>query len=144
MTNPIKELLTRLGVDLENSGFLHEGCEVEQEILRLRTQLSDIPTKESSDAAILVYGADHLRVAAKTLIKEGRKKELELEMRMLDKPDDVDLGADENKHLAMHLEEEQLQAEGMKRKGNAFYVSATSWIHCPITEFPTGPHQAVR
>jgi len=35
---------------------------------------------------------------------------------MIDKPDDVDLGSEEWKHTALHLEAEQLTAEAERRK----------------------------
>jgi hypothetical protein len=119
MTHPLKDLLERLGVDLDGGGVVHMGCEVETQITRLQTKIADTPTKDTAKEALLAYGLEAIRKGGKALVKEARKKELELEMRMLDKPDDVDLGSDEYKHTALHLEEEQLQAEAGKREGQA-------------------------
>ena len=122
MTNPLKELLSRLGVDIDSAEVLQMGCSAEQDIMRLQTKISNTPTKETADATLLAYCLEAIRKGGKSLVKEARKKELELEMRMLDKPDDVDLGSDEHKHIAMHLEEEQLQAEAGKREGTALLL----------------------
>ena len=95
------------------------GCAAEQNITRLQTKIADTPTKGSPDSAVIAYGLEIIRKGGKSLVKDARKKELELEMRLLDKPDDVDLGSEEHRHTAMHLEEEQLQAEAGKREGQA-------------------------
>lgn len=122
MTHPLKELFDRIGLDLESAEVVHLNCEIEQNNTRLQAKIAVTPTKESSDADVLKYCLDAIRKGGKGLIKEGRKKELELEMRLLDKPDDVDLGSDEHKHTALHLEEEQLQALAGKREGKALLL----------------------
>lgn len=120
MTNPLKELLERIGVDIDNAEVVHMGCNVEQDIARLQAKISNIPSGKGAEPnAVFNFGLETVRRSAKSMVKEGRKKALELEMRMLDKPDDVDLGADEHKHTAMHLEEDQLMAEAIKREGEA-------------------------
>jgi len=116
MTHPIKDLLDKLGVDTE---VLHLGCNVEQNIARLRSQISEVPAKDSPEDKTVKFTLDFIRSAAKTMVKDARRKELELEMQLLEKPDEVDLESEEHRHVALHLEEEQLQAEAMKRQGEA-------------------------
>lgn len=119
MSNPLEKLLERLGVD--NPGqILHLGCNVEQDIARLRTQIDQVPSKEDGRKSLVNFVLAEMRHAGNELVKGARKRELELEIRMLDKPDDVDLGSEEWKHAAQHIEEEQLGAELDKRKGEAF------------------------
>jgi len=119
MTNPLKELLDRLGMDIGSAEVAHVGCTVENTITLLQTRIADIPTKDSPDSEVLSYALNIIRTGGKSLIKDARKKELELELRMLDKPDEVDLSSDEYQHMAKHLEEDQLQAEFGKREGQA-------------------------
>jgi len=118
MTNPLKELLERL---MENGdvqvGHLH--CEVEQNISRLQTKMADIPNLEASDSSIMRFAVDHIHQAAKSLKKDSRKRELEMEMRMLDKPDNFDMEGEENQHTVHHIEEEQLQTAVMRREAEA-------------------------
>lgn len=119
MSNPLKELLERIGLDPDSAQLVHLDCNVEQDVANLRSRISEIPKKGDPDKAFLKYTLKRVRAAGKELVKSARKQELELEMRLLEKPDDIDLGADENRHIALHLEEEQLQAEGARREGQA-------------------------
>jgi hypothetical protein len=132
MSHPLKDLFARIGLDLDSTDVVHLGCEVEQTNKRLQTKIANTPTKESSQADVLAYCLEVIRKGGKTLVKEARKKELELEMRLLDKPDEVDLGSDEHKHTALHLEEEQLQAEAGKREG------AVLLLFCDLVESRLG------
>jgi hypothetical protein len=119
MTNPLEKLLRQLGVDPDSVEILGMDCSVEQNIARYKGLLTEIPGVEAPSKELVSFTLGNLRDAAKEMVKDGKRKELELEMRLLDKPDDVDLGSEEHKHTAMHIEEEQLAAEVAKRKGDA-------------------------
>lgn len=118
MGDSLKELLERL-IESDDARVLHADCDVEQDVTTLQTRLAALPGEDSSGAAVLGFGLTHLRGAAKNMMKGARKQELELEMRLLDKPDDVDLSSDDHKHTRLHIEEETLQAEILKREGAA-------------------------
>lgn len=114
-SDPIKQLLDALAGSLTNEGTLTDG----QDITVLRAKLAELPTETSDEGTLFAFCLEHLRKASKGVYNEGRKRELELEIRMLSKPDDVDLGSEENQHITRYLEAEQLSAELSKRKGTA-------------------------
>lgn len=120
MTHPLKSLLERLGIDPEALSISDLGYAVEQDVARLRTQIGQVPSPDDKDEKLFKYVLAAIRHAAQELVKGARKRELELELRLLDKPDEVDLQSEEWKHTALHLEAEQLAAEIDRRKGEAF------------------------
>lgn len=117
MSNPLEKLLEQLGI--ENPGQLL-NCRVEQDIARTRTLIDAVPSKEDSAKALTLFALAEMRRAGDIMVREARKRELELEIQMLDKPSDIDLGSEEWEHLVRHIELEQLQCELEKRKGQAF------------------------
>jgi hypothetical protein len=117
MSHPLKELLERM---MESDGVeLHADCDVEQDVAGMQTRLSDLPTAESADERIFEFALKHLRGAAKSMAKNARKQELELEMRLLDKPDEVDLSSEDYSHARLHVEQDTLRAEIQKREAVA-------------------------
>lgn len=119
MSNPLEDLLSRL-MESGNVNVLPlNNCDAEANISRLQAKMADTPDLEASVSEIRKFAIDHIRRGAKEMKKSSRKRELEMEMRMLDKPDNIDLGAEENKHFAQHIEEEQLQSAVMKREAEA-------------------------
>lgn len=115
--HPLKELLQRLLENGDEPQVLHLQCSVEQDIASLRARLSDFPDPEKEESRVLQYGLDAIRRSAKSMLKAARKQELEIEMRLLDKPDEVDLESEEWEHARLHIEQEQLQAEALRREG---------------------------
>lgn len=119
MSKTLEELLEKLNAN-GIGDFLRDHCNVEQEIARLRTQIDQVPSEEDDDKAFVSFVLNELRNAGNILVKDARKRELELEIRMLDKPDSIDLGSEEWQHAARHIEEEQYRCELERRKGKAF------------------------
>lgn len=117
MSNSLKDLLERLMEGDGDAQVLHLPCSVEQDIAGLRARLSDFPDPETEERRVLEYGLGAIRRSAKSMVKAARKQELEIEMRLLEKPDEVDLDSEEWEHARLHIEQEQLQAEALRREG---------------------------
>jgi len=117
MNDALKQLLEKLGVTDDVLNKLE--YQIEQDVARARTLVQEVPSSDASDEDIITFMLDHLRGSGKVMLKNARKSELELEMALLDKPEEVDLGSDQHRQAALHVELDQLVIERHKRIAGA-------------------------
>jgi hypothetical protein len=130
----LKPLLSRiLGIEIEDVavGSIEDvvghdettpdaDCGVKESLRERITFLSTMPHGSSKDEDILKFTLRKLEEAHRALAKEARQMELEEEMVMLQKPDDVDLIAPEHEHLRLHIEHRSVSIEIRKREAIAY------------------------
>jgi hypothetical protein len=95
----------------------HGGCGIEDTIASQKAALTLLPALASSDEIVMEWAVARLRQTGTEAAIESRKQELQLELRMLEKPDDVDLASPEYEHARQHLDSDTLTVEIRKREG---------------------------
>lgn len=122
MDSRIKQLLRQIAENPGNVtviGGNHEDCDVEEDIEHLTQKIAGVPAADAPLDQIVAYGIERVATLARMLSKEGRAKELEHDLEMARKPDDLDLDADEHRHTRLHFERDKLSAQGMRKEGAA-------------------------
>lgn len=97
----------------------HALCDVESRISAQREVIQGFPSQED-DEGIMKWGLSRLQEAANSATKESKKRKLELELLLLDKPQDCNLDDEENQHVSLHIDADQLYIELRRREGETW------------------------
>jgi len=101
-------------------GHDDERCGISNLLSQQKELLSALPGESATDKDLMTWALQSLAEVATEATKEGRKQELQLELRMLDAPAGLDFESEDLSHTKLHIDADQMSIEIQKRQGAAW------------------------